>query len=779
MKKVFSFLFAICFVASMFAETTTIYCKMTQGWWTTDNAAVSLHYWGGSSAGTTWPGPRGAAVEGEAGLWQFTVPTDVTGLIFVRTNAGQAGQVGADWGAKTADLTLPTDGKNLFTITNESAVWGNPGCTGEWSTYVAPAPDPNDHRMAGEYTVGGEGANFASLAAAAMAIDTCSLKGDVTLRIAADLTESVNAAFVNTTDYYINIRPAAGAMRTITYTSATDNAGPSGSIVIGCKMATDDQNISTHIPFPTTEQARNVVINGYATDADTESSLTIIGGSAAGAVVVACGDVQNSAVKNCILKNNRTTSTNYVVVVRSRGTLKPVGFLIENNHLINANVANAQTIYLRGDQGTTATDVPTDTKMKNNIIEANLRGIFFNKALNAEIEGNTFVMAAASGGFLAHAIMGNAQSGVINVKANKFSTLKTTNTSPNDYGIQAITASGGADVWNIENNYFGGFDALGAVSETAIKVLGVRCGDSCVVRHNTFHMPALTNKPATAMTSAYPISLLYLAGTKQYIVENNLFVSDETVANNSLIRGALNPNVKNNVFYHAGGNAAVIAGATIVTGEADVTAGGKWHAVSLNGYELTGASDGDTELGVPRLEVVLRDIEGTVRPEVTYAGCYEASTLALPQRLWIIGACQTANWTPATSKEMTRTADGVFEVVETLVDATSWFAFTSSNSSNWDMVNMNRYGANPSGALVTVGEAAAITGVGGDYSFTMPQGTYKFVVDLNAMTLTVTTDASTDLENVETVKAVKFFRNGQLLIQKGDAIYTATGVRVQ
>ena len=107
---------------------------MTQGWWTVDNAAVAVYYWGGT--GTTWPGDRMQPVLGETGIWYADIDaTKVTGLIFTRVNP--SGPV-TDWGAKTKDLTIPADGRNLYTITSTSAVWGDPGCDGVWSKYEAP-----------------------------------------------------------------------------------------------------------------------------------------------------------------------------------------------------------------------------------------------------------------------------------------------------------------------------------------------------------------------------------------------------------------------------------------------------------------------------------------------------------------------------------------------------------------------------------------------------------------------------------------------------------------
>ena len=132
MRKIFSLLMAaVLSISTAFA--TTVYCKVTQSWWTQDDAAVGVHYWGGTSAGTAWPGVRMTPVSGEEGTWTYDVPEDVTGLIFTRVNG--SGDI-ADYGAKTTDLSLPTDGKNLYTITSTTAVWGNPGATGEWSVYA-------------------------------------------------------------------------------------------------------------------------------------------------------------------------------------------------------------------------------------------------------------------------------------------------------------------------------------------------------------------------------------------------------------------------------------------------------------------------------------------------------------------------------------------------------------------------------------------------------------------------------------------------------------------
>ena len=116
----------------------TIYCKVAQDWWKADGAAVGAYAWKGETANAAWPGARMAAVEGEADLWKIDLDVNAyESIIFTRVNG--TGDI-ADWGAKTADLTIPTDDKDLYTITSATEVWGDPGVTGEWSKYAASEP---------------------------------------------------------------------------------------------------------------------------------------------------------------------------------------------------------------------------------------------------------------------------------------------------------------------------------------------------------------------------------------------------------------------------------------------------------------------------------------------------------------------------------------------------------------------------------------------------------------------------------------------------------------
>lgn len=149
MKKIFTVWMALTLMASS-AFATTIYCKMAQDWWKSDGAAVGAYAWKGdgdsADKNANWPGVRMTAT-GEADVWSVDIDlTKYEKIIFTRVNG--SGDV-ADWGAKTKDLVLPTDGKNLFTITTSTEVWGDPGCDGEWSVLgdepgPGPQPQPSD-----------------------------------------------------------------------------------------------------------------------------------------------------------------------------------------------------------------------------------------------------------------------------------------------------------------------------------------------------------------------------------------------------------------------------------------------------------------------------------------------------------------------------------------------------------------------------------------------------------------------------------------------------------
>ncbi len=102
--------------------------------WNIDGARFAAYFFGN---GETWVDMT--LVEGETNIYAVTVPAGFENIIFCRMNPGAAAN---NWNNKwnqTADLKVPTDGTNLYTVKENT--WDNGG--GEWSVY-APAVEPEE-----------------------------------------------------------------------------------------------------------------------------------------------------------------------------------------------------------------------------------------------------------------------------------------------------------------------------------------------------------------------------------------------------------------------------------------------------------------------------------------------------------------------------------------------------------------------------------------------------------------------------------------------------------
>lgn len=95
--------------------------------WNTDNARFAAYFFGN---GETWVDMT--LVEGETNIYAVTVPAGFEDIIFCRMNPSTTDNNwnnNVKWN-QTADLKVPTDGTNLYTITEGS--WDK----GSWSTYT-------------------------------------------------------------------------------------------------------------------------------------------------------------------------------------------------------------------------------------------------------------------------------------------------------------------------------------------------------------------------------------------------------------------------------------------------------------------------------------------------------------------------------------------------------------------------------------------------------------------------------------------------------------------
>lgn len=119
----------------------------------------------------------------------------------------------------------------------------------------------------------------------------------------------------------------------------------------------------------------------------------------------------------------------------------------------------------------------------------------------------------------------------------------------------------------------------------------------------------------------------------------------------------------------------------------------------------------------------------------------------IPANVYVIGDISGNVWTPANGVPMTNEGNGVFSVKNLNIvygsdGATSgYFALTTVQSSDWNVVNANRFGPAVKDTEATVG-VNKVDGTG-DVSWSIAPGVYDMTFDYNAKTLNITLVGST------------------------------------
>ena len=148
------------------------------------------------------------------------------------------------------------------------------------------------------------------------------------------------------------------------------------------------------------------------------------------------------------------------------------------------------------------------------------------------------------------------------------------------------------------------------------------------------------------------------------------------------------------------------------------------------------------------------------------------------EHLYLVGDFQQpSSWTPNAGMPLTKTATNVFEGDFTVArNNISYFAFVTVQDDDWTVVNSHRFGGAIQNDLVTIGSEAAIAA--GEFCFTIYDGAYHFVVDLNQMKLIVS--AATAVEQINTNAApVKLVRDGQVIIIRNGVEFNLLGAQMK
>ena len=135
LKRLLSFIMVFAMVLTMLpaaafaADTTMLYLK-PNGNWTQAGARFAAYFFGNGEKWVSMTDSNGD------GVYEVEAPAGYPNVIFCRMNPATTDN---NWNNKwnqTSDLTIPTDGKNLYTV--KDGTWDQGG--GTWSTYTYVAP---------------------------------------------------------------------------------------------------------------------------------------------------------------------------------------------------------------------------------------------------------------------------------------------------------------------------------------------------------------------------------------------------------------------------------------------------------------------------------------------------------------------------------------------------------------------------------------------------------------------------------------------------------------
>ncbi len=492
----------------------------------------------------------------------------------------------------TSTISWSSDAEGIATVSADGLVTGVAAGTAtikaiidaQVATLTVTVKKPN--MAGGTYTVGGAGADFASLYEACQKVNESNITGDITLAICANLTEPKNMGLINTSAHTITIRPDGETLRTITFTKSGSNK-LTGSLVIG---AADPEGSTT------TTATQHVVIDGCAKGSN-NPTLAIVHNNLGGSLRIVAGS-SNNAIKNLHVSYGKNSS----------GTRYPIWSQGDDLTLIGCTIIGNGANRL----------VQLETKK------------------DVLIEDNTFEMSGLTPASLAYGIhAGGAVTSTIILRGNKF--LKVTTdvnaaTAANaanrtGCGIAAVSCQGGT--WIIENNYFAGMDFLNKTAGATARMEYIRTIiKATTIRHNTFYIPSFTNKPANTDTNIAAIESTSFDGV---VVSNNLFISAEETSQHTFLNRHKDITItsSNNVFYHTTNAKAYIENTTAWDTYSAKDATAKWAEVTFTNaaagdLSLAAPSDRDVRLAVPAIAAVKTDINGTPRHAGSvYAGAWE------------------------------------------------------------------------------------------------------------------------------------------------------------
>ena len=167
---------------------------------------------------------------------------------------------------------------------------------------------------------------------------------------------------------------------------------------------------------------------------------------------------------------------------------------------------------------------------------------------------------------------------------------------------------------------------------------------------------------------------------------------------------------------------------------------GFWQYINTQHITIDAATTVTAVVAMPSVTSAGMDETDFIRSEEATA-TYTIATEPEPEdKLYMLGDIPGVDWDPTSDKvQLVKNTEGKYVIDEVTISDNNqgygYFCFTTKLG-DWDTVNANRYGPETKDAEVTVGETTAMTKSG--YSWMIKAGTYKMVVDIDAMTFVAT-----------------------------------------
>lgn len=491
-------------------------------------------------------------------------------------------------------------------------------------------------QLSGDYYIP-QGANpqgYATLAAAFADVTALGLSGTVTFYIDGDLSETganvvVNRADLSATNNLV-IKPATGKAPTITFSGCVATAG------------------ATQYTGLTLNNTSYVTIDGSNTVGGTTRDLTLKMNDATNGrmLIQLYGNCDNVTTKNLVISYQAPMSTNNAtrgVYLNGQSTGACDNFTVQNCSIGDATLTPYYAVAVTGSSGSLI--YCTNINVKGNDLYGRIRPVYLyyvgTSTTTSEISENTISTYGGANATTTYSIMWNTWAGTLNIKNNKIPVLTVANASGTNgvYGMSGLTSAVGSIV-NVYNNFVGGnLASTGAAVPSVFSQMYIQDNATYYIYNNTFSYPNLTN--------ATERSNIHISGASCTVnLKNNVIINSTDAATGYCIWKSNGTLVSDyNDLYVSGANANVgyitaAARKTLLDWQtaSSQDAASKSKAVnfvSTTDLSLTGASIGDTDLGVPAINPpVVTDIFGNARhtPNV-YMGAHEPSNINLPTRV--------------------------------------------------------------------------------------------------------------------------------------------------